>query len=298
MVSQVARTASAARVGPLQTPHGGYAMLALDQRESLRTMFGRDGDGGYVGDDVLREFKTVGTDVLSSHASAILLDRPFGLAAGRPAGLAPGCALIVAVDVLHQEPGHDITDVSIDEGVTPDFIESVGAQAIKLLVLWRSNSGHDARAELVSRVVDLAHAAGVASLIEGIVRPPVGTRWSGPEERHAAILDCARELVAYEPDIYKAEVPGYTQGDLSRITEQSERMSEIVDGDWVILSNGVERDAFVDALAAARAGGAAGFLAGRAIWADTVRESDHRAALEQRSVPRLQTLTDIVAGSR
>jgi sulfofructosephosphate aldolase len=298
MVSNIARTASASRVRPLQTAHGGYAMLALDQRESLRTMFGRDASGDYVGDDVLKEFKAVGVEVLSSHASAVLLDRPFGLANGRPAGLAPDCALIVAVDVLHQLPGHDITDVSVDEQVTAGFLRDVGAQAIKLLVLWRRDSGRDERAELVNRVVELAREAGVASLVEGIVRPALGTRWADHDERHAAILDCARELVGYDPDIYKAEVPGYVQGDLSRVTEQSERMSEIVGRDWVILSNGVEKGAFADALTAARAGGAQGFLAGRAVWADTVNEPDRRAALEDRSVARLQQLTDIVAASQ
>ncbi len=273
-------------------------MLALDQRESLRGMFPRNPDDGFVDDDTLRRFKSAALEVLSPYASAVLLDRPFALGTGvPPAGLAENCALIAAVDVLHQLPGQDITDVTFDELVTPTLLASLGAVAVKVLVLWRRDSGADERAELVKRTLDLASTAGVLSLVEGIVRPAPGTRWASAEERHAAILDCARELAAFHPDIYKAEVPGYVPGDLSAVAEQSARMSEIVGGDWVILSNGVERDAFPDALAEARKGGVGGFLAGRAVWADTVKDVDVTAALRERSVSRLERLTEILASS-
>jgi sulfofructosephosphate aldolase len=282
----------------LQTPNGGYAMLALDQRESLRGMFSLTPEGGYVDDDTLRRFKAIGVEVLSPHASAVLLDRPFALQHGRPAGLAPGCALIAAADLIVQQPGHDMTSVRFDEQVTPELFAAVGAVAIKVLVLWRRDSGESERAALVSRAMDVASAAGVATLVEGIVRPSSGTRWASPSERHHAILDCARELTAFGPDIYKAEVPGYLQGDLSSVADQSRRMSDIVKGDWVILSNGVERDAFPDALTEALKGGADGFLAGRAVWADTVKESNPAAAMRSRSVGRLERLSDIVGDRR
>jgi sulfofructosephosphate aldolase len=271
-------------------------MLALDQRESLRGMFPRASNGDFVDDETLRRFKAAAVEVLSPHASAVLLDRPFALAGGvRPAGLADSCALIAAVDVLHQLPGQEITDVTFDELVTPTLLASLRADAVKVLVLWHRDFGADERAELVTRTMDLASTAGVVSLVEGIVRPAPGTRWASAGERHAAILDCARELSAFHPDIYKAEVPGYVRGDLSAIAEQSARMSEIVGGDWVILSNGVERDAFAGALAEARKGGVSGFLAGRAVWADTVEEADITPALRDRSVARLDRLTEIIS---
>jgi sulfofructosephosphate aldolase len=246
----------------------------------------------------LRRFKSLAVGVLSPYASAVLLDRPFALASGvRPANIANNCALIAAVDVLHQLPGQDITSVTFDELVTPELLESVQAVAIKILVLWHRDSGRAERDELVTRTMDLAATAGVASLVEGIVRPEPGGRWETSAARHAAILDCARELTAFHPDIYKAEVPGYVLGDLSAVTEQSVTLSEIVAGDWVILSNGVERDAFPEALALARRGGASGFLAGRAVWADTVADSDIELALRTRSIGRLNTLTDITSMS-
>jgi sulfofructosephosphate aldolase len=282
----------------LQTPSGGYAMLALDQRESLRGMFPRTSEGGYVDDEALRQFKAAGVRALSSYASAVLLDRPFALQNGRPAGLAENCALIAAADLLVQQPGHDITAVGFDELVTPELLAAVGSVAVKVLVLWRRDSGEAERAYLVTRAMELAAAAGAATLVEGIVRPALGTHWASPAERHRGILDCARELSAFHPDIYKAEVPGYVQGDLSRVAEQSVLMSDIVRGDWVILSNGVEREAFPEALTEALKGGADGFLAGRAVWADTVTEPDPAAAMRNRSVGRLERLTEIVGGWR
>jgi sulfofructosephosphate aldolase len=71
-------------------------------------------------------------------------------------------------------------------------------------------------------------------------------------------------------------------------------MSEIVGGAWVILSNGVAPEAFPEALTAAMRGGARGFLAGRAIWANAVEAPDPVVVLESQSVSRLQRLTDIV----
>jgi sulfofructosephosphate aldolase len=282
----------------LQLPSGGYAMLALDQRESLRGMFPTTSEGGFVDDDALRRFKAAGVQALSPFASAVLLDRPFALQQGRPAGLAETCALIAAADQLVQQPGQDITRVGFDEQVTPELLADVGAVAVKVLVLWHRDSGEAERTDLVSRAMELAAVAGAATLVEGIVRPAPGAQWSSPEERHRGILDCARELAAFHPDIYKAEVPGYVQGDLSRVAAQSALMSDIVRGDWVILSNGVQREAFPDALTEALKGGADGFLAGRAVWADTVTEPDPAAAMRGRSVGRLERLTEIVRGRR
>jgi len=283
---------------PLQTSSGGYAMLALDQRESLRAMFGRSSHGTWVEDESLRTFKRTAVDILSPFASAALLDRQFGLDSGRPSSLAPGCGLIVACDVLHQHTGAPISSITFDEEVTLEFLEECGADAIKLLVLWNSAEGRGERSDLVGRALELAAKAGVASLVEGIVRPPTGRDWHSPDERHEAILECASELAAHRPDIYKAEVPGYRPGDVSKVRAQSVLMSQAVGGQWVVLSNGVVAEDFPDAVAESLQGGADGFLAGRAIWADTVIEPDVAIALVDRSIPRLERLRSLVDGSR
>ena len=42
-----------ALIAPLSLARGGFAMLALDQRESLRAMFVRAGNAPVVGDEVV-----------------------------------------------------------------------------------------------------------------------------------------------------------------------------------------------------------------------------------------------------
>lgn len=51
---------------------------------------------------------------------------------------------------------------------------------------------------------------------------------------------------------------------------------------------------FADAVMACAQGGASGFLAGRAVWADIVGSPDINKALRDISVPRLEKLGEIV----
>ncbi len=279
---------------PLELDGGGFAMLALDQRESLRRMFplvhGRE-----VDDETLRSFKEAAIATLSPLASAVLLDRPYAVTHRRPPELASDTALILAADVLEQPAGEPVLTTSLDPLVTAEFVASVGAAALKFLVIWRNDGQEAQREALVGSFLEVAEEADVASLVEGIVRPVVGDDWANHAERHEAILRAAAELSSYGGTIYKAEVPGYIPGDLSLVHEQAERLSELVAGPWVVLSNGVAQADFAEAVRESVRGGASGFLAGRAIWADTVGESDPVRALEERSTERLRALTLIVA---
>ncbi|MFG1710032.1 hypothetical protein ACFLIM_43385 [Nonomuraea sp. M3C6] len=276
---------------PLESAEGGFAMLALDQRESLRQMFPLV-NGQEAADEALREFKSTATRVLSPLASAVLLDRLYGVADAAPESLAS--SLILAADVLEQPPGQPVLTTHLDPAVTPEYVRQVGAAALKFLVIWRADGDPAERERLVRSFLDVAAAAEVPSLVEAIVRPAAGQTWT-PEERHAAILQAAREIATLGGTIYKAEVPGYQPGDLSRVREQAERLSEIVPGPWVVLSNGVDPADFAPAVREACLGGASGFLAGRAIWGDTVADPDTLGALTHRSAERLRALTAIVA---
>jgi sulfofructosephosphate aldolase len=293
----IGRTNTEALAAPLSLAHGGFAMLALDQRESLRDMFVRAGHATVVGDDTLRRFKLEATEILTPHASGVLLDRPLAVTEERPDGIAPGCGLILAADVLHHVPAGQIDFTSLDPLVTPAFIERVGAVAVKLLVIWRAGRGLAERADLVAAFIDIARQARVASLVEGIVRPDGDGPWTSARQRDEAIIAAAAELSAFGPTIYKAEVPGYSEGDLSRVHGESVRMSQVVGGPWVVLSNGVRQADFAEAVRIACAGGAQGFLAGRAIWSDVIGEQDHALALHTRSARRLDQMVEIVEHS-
>jgi tagatose 1,6-diphosphate aldolase len=61
---------------------GVIAAAAMDQRGSLKKALEKD-KGGAVGDEMMEEFKALVTEVLTPHASAILLDPEWGLPASR-----------------------------------------------------------------------------------------------------------------------------------------------------------------------------------------------------------------------
>jgi sulfofructosephosphate aldolase len=247
--------------------NGTYAMVAMDQRESLRTMFREHGFDD--SDDRVRMFKTAVARELAPYASGFLIEPDF---VADVASLVPR-GLILAVDVLEQERGGIVEDTRLDE------IESVpeGVQAIKLLVIWRDDDRRAERVEMCERFVALAERLGVQSVLEPVVR-----------EDHQ-IVEAARELGATRPSLYKAQSP--RQGDaVARCRE----ITEALPVPWVVLSQGVQRDEFPAAVEAACRGGARGFLAGRALWTNTLEADDPTELLRTQSVPRLQELLAIV----
>lgn len=257
-------------------PSGTFAMVAMDQRESLRTMMGPHFPPP-VTDERLVRFKLAVARELGPHASGFLMDRAYGFE--QVAQIAPP-GLMLAVDSLVQEPGGPVEDTDLDGGPVLE-----GAVGLKLLVIWRDDAERGRRLELARRFVALAAEHGLLSVLEGIVRA---------DDREAAIVEAARELSSAGPSLYKVEVPLRGKGDPAEIEARCRAIDAVVPVPWVVLSNGVELDDFPRAVEAACKGGASGFLAGRAIWSDLVGEEDPAPLLRERAVPRLERLAAIV----
>jgi sulfofructosephosphate aldolase len=282
------RGASAA-LDALRRPSGAFAMVALDQRESLRTMLelARGGDPGRT--DVA-EFKVQASRALSPHASAVLLDRETGLPGVIDAGaLAPTAALLVAADRICQPRGEAVLTTGLDRAVFRDTRLVQQAAAWKLLVIWHPDRGRARRARLVASFLDACRDTGRPSVLEGIVRRPADVP-SAAWDHASAVLAAARELGGYGPDLYKAEVPTHGTADRGTIVDASRAITDALPCPWVVLSNGVAPDAFDDAAGAACHGGASGFLAGRAIWTASLVAPDVEAHLRDVAAPRLAAL--------
>ncbi|MFL5757222.1 MAG: hypothetical protein ACJ77N_13105 [Chloroflexota bacterium] len=283
----------------LARPSGALAMVALDQRESLRTIVaersGRELDA--VSDGEIRRLKAAIAAAVTPHASAILLDTRFGLEPVREAAaLAPSCALILAADELEQEPGMPVEETDLDEAVDVDAIDASGAVALKLLVLWRGEGSRPRLESIVLAFLDRCRRARVLSVLEAVVRPPRGVD-AGSWDREAAILDAAQALSPLGPDLYKAEVPLHGRGDQDEIHDRCIALDAAIGRPWVLLSQGVDVDDFPAAVDAACRAGASGFLAGRAIWTDSIGpggEDELRSRLEEIAVPRLRQLGELV----
>jgi sulfofructosephosphate aldolase len=267
-------------------------MVAVDQREALRGMFAAHQETP-VPDTQLTQFKVDVARELSPFASALLVDQEFGIdAIINQKVLAPSCGLIAAADLLVGPAGGAATDTAVDPDVDPIRMRDIGSVGLKFLVLWRNDESPESRMKLVNEFNQLCEKSGLPSIIEVIVKPPTDSSRSFDREEELVIA--AKEASTWNADLYKAEVPFHGEGDLTAITRNAQRITEAVGTPWVVLSNGVKAPFFADAVKACAQGGASGFLAGRAVWADIVGAKDIPAALREVSIPRLEKLAEIV----
>ncbi|MGR6917886.1 hypothetical protein ACU635_26905 [[Actinomadura] parvosata] len=310
------QTAPVPTLDLLARPSGGFAMVAMDQRESLRQMFAA-AVGERVGDERLTSFKLTVAREVGPYASGFLIDQDYGFGQVAAEGMVPG-GLIVAVDSLQQEPDGPVEDTWIDERVDLVAAREAGAVAAKLLLIWRDDERRERRLEIAAEFVRRCADAGLLSVLEGVARPAAGaTGFDGSAgaagfdgsagaagfdgsagarglDGPAAIREAAKELAGLRPSLYKAQVPFGGAAPEERLVEECARLDEVIPVPWVVLSQGVERDDFPTAVRAACRAGASGMLAGRAIWSDVVGSDDLAAELRARSVPRLQRLAAIV----
>jgi sulfofructosephosphate aldolase len=266
---------------------GTFLMVAMDQRESLRTMLAEHGLPST--DDRLAAFKVAVARELSPHASALLVDSEYGWF-DRIVDehlVAPECGLIMAVDALDQAPGQIVEDTSLDRGVDVAAAAARGVVALKLLVIWRDDEHRTERVEMSQAFAELAHAHGLLAVLEPVVRVP-------EQMREEAIVEAAGELSVTGCDLYKCQVPLGGKGDPAEITRWAREIDAATVCPWVVLSQGVDPVDFPAAVEAACKGGASGMLAGRAVWTATLAAEDPGELLRSHSVPRLAELGAIV----
>jgi sulfofructosephosphate aldolase len=274
-------------LGKLSRPSGGLAMVAMDQRESLRTMLAEHA-AGPVPDADLTAFKLAVARTLGPYASGFLIDRTFGFEQVSGNGLLPaGCGLILAADRLHHAvPGGPVEETALDGHVDPAAARDRGVVALKLLVIWRRDANRDARLAMCAQFVRRCAGAGLLSVLEGVVRPGPGENFDD------LLLEAARELGALQPSLYKAQVPRHGAAPAVEVGRVCERVTSAVPVPWVVLSQGVALAEFPACVRIACEAGASGFLAGRAVWSDTLADPDR--LLPDRSIGRLRELGEIV----
>ena len=273
-------------------PSGGFAMLAVDQREAMRLMFCRRRRAGAGNRPAPTDFKVNAAKILSPYASAILVDQKFCYRQiVEQQAVANSCAMIVAADEFIPGNGIPVDSVVIDKSIDAQAVKRDGGKALKLLVLWRSDEDPQQRLEMVKAFNTLCHDNGLLSIIEPVVRPP---RRGAAFNREQAIIDAAKELGDSGADLYKVEMPLFGKGTQQALLAASQKLNENIAMPWVILSSGVDDKLFPRAVSVAMQAGASGFLAGRAVWSSVIGLPDTELMLRDISVPKLQRLGEIV----
>src|ERR1043165_8048223 len=145
---------------------GVIAAAAMDQRGSLQKSLAKE-KGGDVNDTMMEEFKSLVTEVLTPHASAILLDPEWGLPASKRR--AKNAGLLLA----YEKTGYDKTG----PGRLGDLLDhwsvrrlkEAGADCLKILLYYPPDAPkdvNDKKHAWVERIGDECRANDIPYFLE------------------------------------------------------------------------------------------------------------------------------------
>jgi tagatose 1,6-diphosphate aldolase len=268
---------------------GVIAAAAMDQRGSLQKSLAKE-KGGEIGDREMAEFKALVTEVLTPHASAILLDPEWGIPASKRR--AKNAGLLLA----YEKTGYDKTG----EGRLPDLLDhwSVrrlkenGADCVKILLYYTpfdSREINDQKHAWVERIGDECRANDIPFFLE-FVGYEEGADEKGPEfskKKPEIVTGSMAEFTKdrYSVDVMKVEVPinmKYVEGSRSfggqkvyskqQAMDYFRRSADVATRPFIYLSAGVSNQEFTDSLELASEAGTrfSGVLCGRATWKDGI----------------------------
>ena len=288
------------RLRRLSGSNGVIGALAMDQRKSLRRLIATAARVSLdqIPDSDLTAFKTAVAEVLSPHATAILLDTEYGL--GAAAQRHPSCGLLLA----YESDGYENPRPHRMPALMPDLsvqrLMESGADGVKLLLHFSPDDPHGANTRkfaMVERIGSECAAVGLPFFLEPLLyepsQPLVQTGLS-PEQRHEQafafarrkpqqVVDLMREFSRerYGVDILKVEFPvvaafvegsatfgGRAAHSMDEALQWYRRADEAAGKPYIYLSAGVSSAEFLESLRLANAAGAhfSGVLCGRAHW--------------------------------
>ncbi len=291
-------TTQSTSLDDIATSDGTFAVVAMDQRNTLKRMYAAVG----IDDPATSELVDIKADVveaLAPVASAFLLDPTYGIPALEQVdpGVRRDAGILVAAEPserlkLGEEP-RGTRDPALDAA----WVRAQGGDALKFLIQVRADrpagGGPDLAAEgveVIRQVVEDCRNAGVPSVIENLIYPLPGEELT-PQARENAIIEAAIALDSLRPDLLKLEYPGSPEG--------CRRLAAAISSPWAVLSAGVAFEEFTHVLeVSCDEGGASGFIAGRAVWKETVGMSrpERRAYLADEGRRRLERCVAAIDG--
>jgi tagatose 1,6-diphosphate aldolase len=268
---------------------GVIAAAAMDQRGSLKKSLAKE-KGGDVSDAMMEEFKSLVAEVLTPHASAILLDPEWGLPASRMR--AKNAGLLLA----YEKTGYDKTG----PGRLPDLLDEwsvrrlkeAGADCLKILLYYTPfdpKRVNDRKHAWVERIGDECRANDLPFFLE-FVGYEEGADEKGFEfakKKPEVVIGSMAEFTKdrYGVDVMKVEVPinmkfvegakasagqsAYTRDEAKKWFVEA---SKVATKPFIFLSAGVSNAEFTESLALAGESGVrfSGVLCGRATWKDGI----------------------------
>ena len=268
---------------------GVIAAAAMDQRGSLQKALAKE-KGGEITDAMLEEFKSLVTEVLTPHASAILLDPEWGLPASKRR--AKNAGLLLA----YEKTGYDKTG----PGRLPDLLDhwsvrrlkEADADCVKILLYYTPFDPkpiNDRKHAWVERIGDECRANDIPFFLEfvcyeeGVDEKGFDFARKKPEAVVGSMAEFTKDR--YGVDVMKVEVPvnmKFVEGAKAFGGEKAYSKADTIDWfrraagvatrPFIYLSAGVSNAEFTESLALATEADVrfAGVLCGRATWKDGI----------------------------
>ncbi|HVP42079.1 MAG TPA: tagatose 1,6-diphosphate aldolase [Terriglobales bacterium] len=264
---------------------GVIAAAAMDQRGSLKKALGANAT-----EKQLEEFKSLVTEVLTPHASAILLDPEWGLPASKRR--AKNAGLLLA----YEKTGYDKTGPGrlgdLLNHWSAKRLKEAGADAVKILLYYTPDDPKDVNDQKhawVERIGDECRANDVPFFLE-FVGYEEGADEKGLEyskKKPRIVTESMREFSKdrYGVDVLKVEVPinmkfvegakaykgekAYTKQEAMKLFRDA---AAVATRPFIYLSAGVSNAEFTESLELAAESGVKfnGVLCGRATWKDGI----------------------------
>ena len=268
---------------------GVIRAAAMDQRGSLKKALAKE-KGADVSDAMMEEFKSLVTEVLTPHASAILLDPEWGLPGSKRRSKNAGLLL------AYEKTGYDKTG----PGRLPDLLDlwsarrlkEAGADCVKILLYYTPfdpKDVNDKKHAWVERIGDECRANDIPFFLE-FVGYEEGADEKGfdyskkkPEIVYGSMAEFSKER--YGVDVLKVEVPvnmkfvegarafaGQKAYSKQEAMEHFRRCAKAVTKPFIYLSAGVSNAEFTESLELAAEAGVKfnGVLCGRATWKEGI----------------------------
>ena len=269
---------------------GTIAAAAMDQRGSLKKALAK-AKGSDVSDAMMEEFKGAVTEVLTSHASAILLDPQWGLPASKKR--AKNAGLLLA----YEESGYDNSKPGRLPGLLSGWsvqrLKSEGANCIKILLYYtpfETQEVNEQKHAFIERIGDECRANDIPFFLEPVGYDPTGGDDKGteyakvkPEVVKQSMAEFTQDR--YGVDVMKVEVPvnmkcveGAEAFGGAKVYSRDEALGHfraaaaVATKPFIYLSAGVSNAEFTESLELATESGVkfSGVLCGRATWKEGI----------------------------
>ncbi len=303
---------------------GYISAAAMDQRGSLQKSIAKERGlaASDITSEVMSEFKTAVTKVLTPHSSAILLDPEFGLEAAKQRSANAGLLL------AYEQTGYDNAIPGkmprlLDDWSVAKAVEA-GADAVKLLIYYHPDeeAGINAQKhEFTQKVGEECHAHDMPFFLEfvgyGLNGEDPKTDVNYAKQKPEIVAKSMEEYSKpqYHVDVLKVEIPvnvqciegsrafgGQAAYSMQKALGHYRATAQTTKLPFIYLSAGVSDAEFRESLELASEAGVAynGVLCGRATWKEGIPIFGKdggpalTAWLEDRGVQNIQALNKVL----